>query len=47
MYDSGNRKLVFCDNLEGWGGEGVEREFRSEWPMANSRCCMAKPITIL
>ena len=21
MYDTGNPKLVLCDNLEGWGGE--------------------------
>ena len=29
MYDTGNPKSVFCDNLEGWGGEvrgGVKRE---------------------
>ena len=39
MYDAGNRKLVLCDNLKGWGAEGVGRGFRSEgthvclWPI--------------
>ena len=22
MYDAGNPKLVLCDDLEGWGGDG-------------------------
>ena len=26
LYDTGNPKLVLCDNLEGWGGEGSGRE---------------------
>ena len=25
MYDSGHPKLVLCDYLEGWGGEGGGR----------------------
>ena len=25
MYDAGHPKLVLCDNLEGWGGEGGGR----------------------
>ena len=25
MYDTGNPKLVLCDNLEGWAGEGAGR----------------------
>ena len=27
LYDSGNSKLVLCNNLEGWDGEGDGREF--------------------
>ena len=23
MYDTRNPNLVLCDNLEGWGGEGI------------------------
>ena len=26
LYDAGNPRLVLCDNLEGWGGEGGRRE---------------------
>ena len=26
LYDAGTPKLVFCDNLEMWDGEGNERE---------------------
>ena len=26
MYEAGNPKPVFCDNLEGWGGEGCGLE---------------------
>ena len=26
LYDAGNPKLVLCDNLEGWNGEGGGRE---------------------
>ena len=26
MYDTGNPKPGLCDNLEGWDGEGGERE---------------------
>ena len=25
MYNSGNPKLMLCDNLEEWSGEGGER----------------------
>ena len=25
LYDAGNPKLVFCDHLEGWDGEGGGR----------------------
>ena len=25
MYDEGNSKLLLCDNLEGWDGEGSGR----------------------
>ena len=25
LYDAVNLKLVFCDNLEGWNGEGGSR----------------------
>ena len=28
MYDTGNRKPVLCDNLEGWDGEGGGRRFQ-------------------
>jgi len=30
MSDTGNAKLVLCDNLEGWGGEGGRRGFQRE-----------------
>ena len=30
MYGSGHPKLVLCDNLEGWSGEGGGRGFRTE-----------------
>ena len=39
MYDAGNPKLVLCDNLEGWGGDGGERGVRERgahvylWPI--------------
>ena len=40
MYDPGNPKLVLCDNLEGWGGEGSGRRVQEEgdkcMPMADS-----------
>ena len=40
MYDAGNPKLVLCDNLEQWGGEGVGRGVQeggdSCVPIANS-----------
>ena len=26
LYDTGSRMSVFCENLEGWGGEGGGRE---------------------
>ena len=26
LYDSGNPKLMFLDNLEGWNGEGSGKE---------------------
>ena len=30
MYDSGHPRSVFCDNLEGWGGEEDKGGFRRE-----------------
>ena len=40
MYDTGHPKLVLCDNLEGWGGEGGGREIQeggvTYMPMADS-----------
>ena len=40
VYDAGHPKLVLCDNLEGWGGEGGGRELQDGrdtcMPMANS-----------
>ena len=30
MHDAGHPKLVLCDKLEGWGGEGDERVFGVE-----------------
>ena len=40
MYDTGNPKLVLCDNLEEWGGEEGGREVQeggdTGMPMANS-----------
>ena len=40
MYDAGNPELVFCDNLEGGGGEGCSRGVQEGGdrciPMANS-----------
>ena len=47
MYDTGNPKLVLCDNLEGWGGEADGNGFQDGgdtcMPMANSCWCMQKP----
>ena len=34
LYDSGHPKLVLCDNLEGWAGEGAVR---------GSLYCVLKP----
>ena len=40
LYDTGNPKLVHCDNLEGWDGEGGGTEVQEEGdigiPMADS-----------
>ena len=40
MSDSGNPKLVLCDSLEGWGGEGGGRGVQAGgdtcMPMADS-----------
>ena len=51
LYDAGNPKLVLCDNLEGWNGEGGGREVQEggdiRIPMADSSQCMAETITIL
>ena len=51
LYDAGNPKLVLCDNLKGWNGEGGGREGQEGGdtciPMANSSQCMAETITIL
>ena len=30
MYVAGDPKLLLCDNLEGWGGEGGGKGFRRE-----------------
>ena len=42
-------KSVFCNNLEGWVGEGGGKEAQEEGdvciPMADSCCCMAETIT--
>ena len=50
MYDAGNQKSVFCENLEGWDGEGGGREVQEGGdmcvyiytPMVNSCGCMAE-----
>ena len=36
MHDAGHLKLVLCDNLDGWGGEGGGSGFRRE----GSRVCL-------
>ena len=40
LYDAGSSNLVLCDNLEGWDGEGGEREVQEGGdigiPMADS-----------
>ena len=40
---------MFCDNLEGWGGVGGEREVQEGGgifiPVADSCCCMAETNT--
>ena len=37
MYEAGHPKLVYCDNLEGQGGEGGGRGVQDgSIPMANS-----------
>ena len=30
LYDTGNPKLVLCDSLDGWDGEGDRREVKRE-----------------
>ena len=51
MYDTRHPKLVLCDNLEQWGGEGVGRGVQEGGdtcvPIANSYWYMTKPITTL
>ena len=51
LCDTENSKLVLCDNLEEWNGEGGGREGQEGRdiciPMANSSQCMAEIITIL
>ena len=51
MYDAGHPKLVLCDNLEGWGGEGGGRVVQERgdvyMPMTDSYWYMEKNITIL
>ena len=46
MYDTGNPKLVLCDNLEGWGGEGGGRGVQEGgdtcMPKADLYWCMQK-----
>ena len=46
-----NPKLVLCDNLEGWNGEGGGKEAQEGEdmciPMADSCWCMAEIVTIL
>ena len=37
MHDSGYPKLVLCDNLEGWGGEGDGRGFKVEGTRTDGR----------
>ena len=43
--------LVLCDDLEGWGGDGSEREVQEEanicMPIANSLQCTAETNTTL
>ena len=39
MHEAGHPKLVLCDSMEGWGGEGWGRGFRVKGiciPMDNS-----------
>ena len=51
MYELGNPKLVLCDNLGRWGGEGGGRVVLQGGdtclPVADSCSCMAEAITIL
>ena len=51
LYDAWNPKLVLCDNLEGWNGEGGGREVQEGgdtcMPMADSHRCTAETNTIL
>ena len=51
MYAAGHPKLVFCDNLEEWGGEGsgrgVQKGEHTYMPMADSYWWMARTITIV
>ena len=47
MYEAGHPKLVLCDNLEGWGGEGGGRGVQEGgdtcMPKADLYWCMQKP----
>ena len=51
MYDAEHPKLVLCDNLERWSGQGRGRGIQdggdTDMPMADSFSCMAKTITLL
>ena len=51
LCDTGISKLVLCDNLEEWNGEGGGREGQEGGDicisMADSSQCMAEIVTIL
>ena len=51
LCDTGNSKLVLCDNLVEWNGEGGGREGQEGGDicisMADSSQCMEEIITIL
>ena len=51
LYEAGNPKLMLCDNLEGWGGEGGGNKVQEGGdiciPLADSCWSMAETITTL
>ena len=51
MCDAGNTEPVFCENTEGWDGEGGKEGVQGGEdmciPRADSCWCMAKTTTIL